>query len=59
MDTPMSPCVANCCLTASNICIGCHRSLFEITEWSQASSVRKEEIINKAKQRAEGMLKPC
>lgn len=29
-----SPCVRNCCLNESDICLGCFRSLIEITQWA-------------------------
>jgi uncharacterized protein len=29
-----SPCVRNCCLDDNDICVGCYRSLAEITRWS-------------------------
>lgn len=45
MSTPPSPCICNCCLNEKDICLGCFRSLDEITEWSQALDSRKEAII--------------
>ncbi|WP_028863479.1 DUF1289 domain-containing protein [Psychromonas aquimarina] len=39
-----SPCIRNCCLDQSDICMGCFRSLQEIKEWGQASDIRKQEI---------------
>jgi len=29
-----SPCVRNCCLDEDDICMGCFRSLTEITQWT-------------------------
>lgn len=46
MSTPASPCVSNCCLNKEDICLGCFRSLSEITGWSQASASGKQTIID-------------
>lgn len=53
MSTPASPCICNCCLNKQDVCLGCFRSLQEISEWAQATDQRKEIIIIKALQRAE------
>ena len=45
MNQVESPCVGRCCLNESDVCIGCLRNLEEIKEWSQASEMRKKEII--------------
>ena len=29
-----SPCIRNCCLDDNDICMGCFRSLIEITQWT-------------------------
>lgn len=42
---PASPCIRECCLDNQDICLGCHRSLEEILEWSDAALERKQEII--------------
>jgi len=39
-----SPCVSNCCLDNDDICLGCHRSLDEITGWHSAD--RKKRLQN-------------
>ncbi|MBU2871208.1 DUF1289 domain-containing protein [Colwellia sp. E2M01] len=46
-----SPCVRNCCLDASDICVGCYRHLDEITGWQSYSSLEKEKIIQVCQQR--------
>ena len=53
MSTPASPCVSNCCLNEEDICLGCFRSLTEITGWSQASDSGKQDIIVNTKIRSE------
>jgi predicted Fe-S protein YdhL (DUF1289 family) len=40
-----SPCVRNCCLDGSDICLGCHRSLAEILRWGEATDEEKTEIL--------------
>ncbi len=46
-----SPCVRNCCLDDDDICLGCFRTLDEITGWSSASAERRREILSLAKWR--------
>jgi hypothetical protein len=40
-----SPCVDICRLDARGLCIGCRRTIEEITEWSRASESRRREIL--------------
>ena len=51
-----SPCVRNCCLDEQDICLGCGRSLVEITAWSGSSDHERRAILERAAQRryAEG-----
>ncbi|TNF55429.1 MAG: DUF1289 domain-containing protein [Burkholderiales bacterium] len=53
LDAPPSPCVRNCCLDQNDICLGCGRSIEEITRWGNASAEEKQEILEKARQRQE------
>lgn len=46
-----SPCVRNCCLNEADICLGCFRSLTEITQWSIANNEVKREILKFAAHR--------
>jgi predicted Fe-S protein YdhL (DUF1289 family) len=48
---PASPCIRNCCLREDDICLGCFRSLEEITAWGTASDERKSEILKHALRR--------
>jgi len=41
----LNPCVRNCCLDESDICLGCERSLTEILNWRAASENEKREIL--------------
>jgi hypothetical protein len=40
-----SPCVDICRLDARGLCIGCRRTIEEISEWSRASEARRREIL--------------
>ncbi|MCK5829740.1 MAG: DUF1289 domain-containing protein [Methylococcales bacterium] len=47
-----SPCVRKCCLNENDICLGCFRSLTEITQWTSVNEgARKEFLKNSAKRR--------
>ncbi len=43
-----SPCVRNCCLNEADICLGCFRSLEEITRWSIVDNEAKTQILAQA-----------
>jgi|HubBroStandDraft_1064217.scaffolds.fasta_scaffold16802_5 predicted Fe-S protein YdhL (DUF1289 family) len=54
MDNPaQSPCVRNCCLDDSLICLGCFRSFEEIKEWGIVDSARRHSILQNAAKRRE------
>lgn len=40
-----APCKRNCCLNQADICLGCGRTLQEITGWHQATAEEKQQII--------------
>lgn len=40
-----SPCVDICRLDAQGLCIGCRRTIGEISEWSRAGEARRREIL--------------
>lgn len=46
-----SPCVRNCCLNEADICVGCFRSLEEITCWSVVDNEVKTQILAQAGER--------
>ncbi|MEP6883113.1 MAG: DUF1289 domain-containing protein [Gammaproteobacteria bacterium] len=51
-DTPVaSPCVDICRLDAQGLCVGCRRTIGEITEWSRASDARRREILSELARR--------
>ncbi|MEG3756093.1 DUF1289 domain-containing protein [Psychromonas arctica] len=51
MSEIASPCAGRCCLDVDNVCVGCYRSMSEITEWSQATESTKKMIIDTAELR--------
>lgn len=46
-----SPCVRNCCLDEKDVCLGCYRSLAEITGWGSADNATRREILDRAQER--------
>lgn len=46
-----SPCIRNCCLNEADICVGCFRSLEEITRWSLVGNEAKMQILTQAAER--------
>jgi uncharacterized protein len=46
-----SPCVDICRLDAQGLCVGCRRTIDEITEWSRASEARRREILRNVAER--------
>jgi predicted Fe-S protein YdhL (DUF1289 family) len=50
--TPVpSPCVDVCRLDAQGLCVGCRRTLREISEWPTANDARRREILRAVTQR--------
>lgn len=52
-DGVSSPCVRNCCLDEHDICLGCYRSITEITGWSAADNHQRSEILLRCELRRE------
>jgi len=46
-----SPCVDICRLDARGLCVGCRRTMDEITEWPRASETRRREILRELERR--------
>lgn len=57
MTLPVSPCIRQCCLDpATDVCLGCFRSLEEITGWHDADTAERVQILeNCARRREEHM----
>lgn len=53
-----SPCMSLCCLDDQDICIGCHRSVKEITGWSRMDHQQKKATMLKvmAREQASGRM---
>jgi predicted Fe-S protein YdhL (DUF1289 family) len=47
-----SPCVRNCCLDERDVCLGCFRTIGEITQWNSASAEENREILARCRERA-------
>lgn len=48
---PASPCVSICTLDDDDVCVGCGRSLDEITQWSAYPKEKQWQIIDELKRR--------
>ncbi len=46
-----SPCVKNCCLNEADICLGCFRSLDEITQWNSVGQEERAQFLENSKRR--------
>ena len=51
-----SPCVNVCALDPQDICIGCYRSVTEITRWSSMTPAQQREVLRLADQRYQLIL---
>ena len=43
-----SPCVRNCCLNDDDVCLGCGRTISEITAWHTADLATKKSILERS-----------
>ncbi len=50
-DGVQSPCIENCCLNDEKICLGCFRSIVEISQWSQMNDGMRLDVLQKAEKR--------
>nr|WP_298140076.1 DUF1289 domain-containing protein [uncultured Pseudomonas sp.] len=48
-----SPCVHVCALDDEDICIGCQRSVAEITRWSRMDNAERRQVLRLCHVRAE------
>ena len=46
-----SPCIRNCCLDSNDICMGCFRSLTEITQWTLVNDKKRQEFLKNVAER--------
>ena len=54
-----SPCTRNCCLNEQDVCLGCFRTLTEITGWGLADDHVRKNILLKRLQRRKAYYKSC
>jgi len=52
-----SPCVRNCCLDKNDICMGCFRSLDEITQWAVVDEDTRLQYVNNSNGRKNQAIK--
>lgn len=50
-----SPCVRICALNASDVCLGCGRTIAEITQWYGMSNDERSRIMAELPQRIEAL----
>jgi uncharacterized protein len=50
-DSLSTPCIRNCCLTDDDICLGCFRSLNEISLWTKVDENTRHDILINAEKR--------
>ncbi|MBX9912730.1 MAG: DUF1289 domain-containing protein [Pseudomonadaceae bacterium] len=48
-----SPCINVCALDDADICIGCQRSVAEITQWGRMSNVERRQVLLRCIERAQ------
>ncbi|WP_414717556.1 DUF1289 domain-containing protein [Steroidobacter sp.] len=48
-----SPCIKVCVLDARNVCVGCGRTIDEITQWSRLTEEQQRLVVDRARQRRE------
>lgn len=51
-----NPCVGNCCLSESDICLGCFRHLDEILSWNTMNDKQKHATLLECNKRKEQYL---
>jgi len=51
-----SPCIRNCCLDDDDICLGCFRSMLEITQWGMVNNQQRIIILQNAQKRRDSSI---
>lgn len=46
-----SPCTHICSLDEHDVCIGCYRTGYEITQWGRMSDEEKRHVLNQVRER--------
>ena len=55
-QTVPNPCVNLCSLNASNVCIGCYRTIDEVGAWGRYSDEQRREVLENCERRFQEML---
>jgi predicted Fe-S protein YdhL (DUF1289 family) len=50
-DSLSTPCIRNCCLTDDDICLGCFRSVNEISLWTKVDEKTRHDFLINAENR--------
>lgn len=53
-----SPCVRLCTLDEADVCVGCGRTLADITAWSKMPDADKAACVARARERLQAMGRP-
>lgn len=53
-----SPCIKVCILDAANVCVGCGRTIGEITQWSRMTDEEQRLACDLAQQRRQPAANP-
>lgn len=51
-----SPCIRQCCLDDSDVCVGCFRHINEITGWQKLSEQEQGAIVSRCDKRRKDQL---
>jgi len=54
MGNLISPCINICELDENKICVGCYRTIEEISNWTKYTDEEKQHIINQVQNRIQG-----
>ncbi|MFT3857615.1 MAG: DUF1289 domain-containing protein [Aquabacterium sp.] len=57
-DAPLSPCVRLCTLNDDDVCVGCGRTLADITGWSRMDAAAQRACIERARARLIALGRP-
>ncbi|MEI5637853.1 MULTISPECIES: DUF1289 domain-containing protein [unclassified Pseudoalteromonas] len=49
--TTESPCIRKCCLDDNDICLGCFRTLEQITGWTSFTDKQKRDVLQNCEQK--------
>ena len=47
----VSPCISICALDENDVCVGCHRTGMEISQWGDMSRNERQAVLDLVKER--------